>query len=110
MAIIQDLSKHQIYIIERFIIIIKTRLKIKRNLQNEVVFLKLITYKIVERIKNSHLETIVSQNEYKIYMDLIDVCVEEFEKLPTKITLKSLNDISITDIDGSKYEVLSKLL
>ena len=75
-----NLSKKQIDLIKNFIKIIQTKVKIKRNIQREVILLKQIIYNIIERIKISYVKTILNQNEYQNYMNSIEVCIGELQK------------------------------
>ena len=88
------LNDKQTSVLISFFILCKSRFRVIRNLQKEINFLKNLTYQIIERIKTSHIENIINQNEYKIYMDLINDCIIKIDSLPDKIVLSTFKELS----------------
>ena len=66
----------------------KSKIDTKIKLQHQVDFISNILDKIIIRIKCSYINNIITQNEYKHYMDLINT---NFNKIPSNISICNIN-------------------
>ena len=77
--------------IQRFI---RFKLKFKNNLQKEIDLIRYIISQINKRIVTSFENNILSNNEYKKYMSILQDHYKKISQFPDKITFINLKDIS----------------
>ena len=73
---------------------LKNQINIKKKLQNELDYLLFFSNKIISRVNISYTESIINENEYKIYMDELSEVLNKLNIFPIKLTFKIIKQLT----------------